>query len=88
MKSIKYNKIQIIQIGTRDLHIVMLNAYKFVKIGDPFSCGYTQNCIYVCTVKLCDIFENRGCPGDICAVCHRLYHLQSCSSFIVPIFRD
>ena len=62
----------------------MLNAYKFVKIGDPFSCGCTQNCIYVCTVKLCDIFENRGCAGDICAV----YHLQSCSSFIVPIFRD
>lgn len=31
---------------------MMLSAYKFVKIGDTFSCGCTRNCIYVCTVKL------------------------------------
>lgn len=67
---------------------MMLSAYKFVKIGGTFSCGCTQNCIYLCTVKLHDIFENRGCVGDICDVCHKVYHLQSCSSFIFPIFRD
>jgi len=62
----------------------MLSAYKFIKIGDTFF-GDVHEIAFMC-VTVWHFWKKRVCVGDICAVSHRVYHLQSCSSLIVSIF--